>query len=463
MGKTPIKFFNPNFLFKLILVCLAISLIIYFGTLSLFVRPASDDFWIYYEFKEHGFLGFFDYYPYNLRFTSLSVFGLMASFSYSFEHFEQLITYYFVILFSAMYFAVYRFLKTLFNRLNILLHQTKIHILSILLFYALYFGTSNAIEVWFWFIGSSVYLVSTLFFILSVTELIKIGTVNYKPYKAYLFFLVFSGTSENFALAAFTVLILLCLKFNYLRKQLFPIIMLLLILPMINIARNGYYNRHLESARHYQSASFKIFYPEEIAFDFSAKQLFLPLILFLLFYVAQTVEKQKIIDSISLFYHKNRSFLIFLILAFLTTCFLPLLIVFRSLGPSRAWMAGNVLTICTLFILLFVIWNQRRIINNTYTTQVLFISCFLILFGLLNVYSFRQISKAKAYASAFDTLVANVKKVKHLDRNYLLSKPLPDSGVIAYSSFSKLASNDTSLSSYYFCKVLNRNSLIVLP
>lgn len=463
MGKAPIKFLNPNFLFKLVLVCLAISLIIYFGTLSLFVRPASDDFWIYYEFKEHGFLGFFEYYPYNLRLTSFSIFGLMASFSYSFEHFEQLITYYFVLLFSAMYFAVYRFLKTLFNRLNILLHQTKIHILSILLFYALYFGTSNAIEVWFWFIGSSVYLVASLFFILSVTELIKIGTVNYKPYKAYLFFLVFSGTSENFALAAFTVLILLCLKFNYLRKQLFPIIMLLLILPMINIARNGYYNRHLESARHYQSASFKIFYPEEIAFDFSAKQLFLPLILFLLFYVAQTVERQKIIDSITLFYHKNRSFLIFLILAFLTTCFLPLLIVFRSLGPSRAWMAGNVLMICTLFILLFIIWNQRRIINNTYTTQVLFIACFLILFGLLNVYSFRQISKAKAYASAFDTLVVNVKKVKHLHRNYLLSKPLPDSGVIAYSSFSKLASNDTSLSSYYFCKVLNRNSLIVLP
>jgi hypothetical protein len=463
LGKAPIKFLNPSFLFKLVLVCLAISLVIYFGTLSLFVRPASDDFWIYYEFKKHGFLGFFEYYPYNLRLTSLSIFGLMASFSYSFEHFEQLITYYFVLLFSAMYFAVYRFLKTLFNRFNILLHQTKIHILSILLFYALYFGTSNAIEVWFWFIGSSVYLAATLFFILSITELIKIGTANYKPYKVYLFFLVFSGTSENFALATFTVLILLCLKFNYLRKPLFPIIMLLLILPLLNIARNGYYNRHLESSRHYQLSSFKIFYPEETNFDFSAKQLFLPLILFLLFYVAQTVKRQKIIDSISLFYYKNRSFLIFIIFAYLITSFLPLLIVFRSLGPSRAWMAGNVLTISTLFILLFIIWNQRRIINNTYTTKALFIGCFLILFVLLNVYSFQQISRAKTYASAFDTLVVNVKKVKHLDRNYLLSKPLPDSGVISYSSFSKLASKDTSLTSYYFCKVLNRNSLIVLP
>jgi len=345
LGKTPINSTNSYLLLKLVLVCLAASLFVFFGTLSFYVRPASDDFWVYHEFKEFGFLGFFEHFPYNLRLTSLSFFGVVSTLSSSFEHFEQLISCYFLALFVILYCVVFHFFKTLFNRINFKIHNTKKHLFSVLFFYGLYFGTSNGIEVWFWFIGSSVYLVATLFFILGVTELLKIGTDKYKPYKSYLFFFLFGGTSENFVLATMVTLLFISIKYSCLRRKFVPVILILLILPLLNLARNSYFNRYLESSRHYKTIGFQLFYPEESAFDFSPKHLFLLLVMMLFFMIAQIGEKQKVADSISDFYKKNKCFFLFLITGFLATSFLPLLLVFNSLGPSRAWMAGNVLLI----------------------------------------------------------------------------------------------------------------------
>jgi len=88
---------------------------------------------------------------------------------------------------------------------------------------------------------------------------------------------------------------------------------------------------------------------------------------------------------------------------------------------------------------------------------------FLITFGLFNVYTVKQISRAKSYSKAFDKLIIDIKSDKRLENEYILTMPLPNPGVISYASFSKLSAKDTSLTSYYFCKVLNRNSLLVTP
>jgi len=422
------------------------------------VRPSSDDFWIYYEFKTRGFYDFFTSYPYNIRYTSLFVFGVLAELNSSFESFHFWIFSYYLILFIAIYFAIFRIVNSIFYRLQNQLLKIQIHIISHLLFFVIYFGTSNGIEVWFWFIGSTVYLVAALFFLLGLGEILKIGTKEFSKTKSFLYFLLFGGTAENFALATFMVLLFIIWKYKELRLYLVPILLSISIFPIINILRNSYSQRYLETTQNARFPHFQVFYPEESIFVFNYKYLFLLLIFGLLYQFGQQMGTRMQLEKLENWIKPHLKTILFCLCLFLFFSLTPLLIIFKNLGPSRAWMSLNVVFSLIVFFIVFYVGIKSKIKFSTYFLLPNFIS-FTVLFS---IYNYKQQIKTQQYALEFDQLIDEAKSYSKTNKSLIISKPLPDSGVISYATISKNNSIDTSLTSYYFFKVLNRNNLLFI-
>ena len=458
MGKAQLILLKYPLFLKLVLACLSLLLISYFLCISYQVRPSSDDFWIYYEFKNRGFYNFFKSYPYNLRYTSLFVFGALAELNSTFVTFHFWIFSYYLILVSAIYFAIFKLINTIFYRLQNQLPKIQIHILTNLLFFVLYFGTSNGIEVWFWFIGSTVYLLATLFLLLGLGEILKIGTKEFSKTKSFLYFLLFGGTAENFALATFMVLLFIIWKYKELRLYLVPILLSLAIFPLINILRNSYSKRYLETTQNARFSHFQVFYPEESIFSFNYKYLFLLLIFGFLYQFGQQINTVIQLEKLENWIQSQRKTIGFCLCLFLLFSLTPLLIVFKNLGPSRAWMSINVVSSLIVFFVVLYLGQKAKIKLNSNLLKVSIVS-FIVLFS---IYNYKQQIKTQQYALEFDQLINEAKSYSKTNKSLIISKPLPDSGVISYATISKNNSSDTSLTSYYFFKVLNRNNLLFI-
>ncbi len=458
MGKTQLILNQSPLFLKLVLASLSLLLISYFMFISYQVRPSSDDLWIYYEFKTRGFYNFFTSYPYNFRYTSFFVFGVLAELNSSFESFHFLIFSYYLILFIALYYAIFRIINSIFYRLQNQLPKIQIHIISHLLFFVIYFGTSNGIEVWFWFIGSTVYLVATLFFLLGLGEILKIGTKEFSKTMSFLYFLLFGGTAENFALATFMVLLFIAWKYKELRRYIVSILLSVSIFPIINLLRNSYSQRYIETTQNARFPHFQVFYPEESVFNFNYKYLFLLLIFGLLYQFGQQISPRMQLEKLENWIKPQLKTILFCLCIFLFFSLTPLFIVFKNLGPSRAWISLNVVFSLIVFFFVFYLGMKSKIKFSTYFLLPNFIS-FIVLFS---IYNYKQQIKTQQYALEFDQLITEVKSFTKTNKPLIISKPLPDSGVISYATISKNNSTDTSLTSYYFLKVLNRNNLLFI-
>lgn len=431
------------------------------------IRATSDDLWFYYNVSEKGWLNALLDFEFNRRWFSFALFNFIAYLSNDFTNFQQYLFIYYLITFIILYIVSFRFFKVLLNKFfTPHLPGYYVLILSSVFVIAFYFTTTNAIEVWFWPIASTIYLYSVLFFMLGVSELL-INKNNLKTYLAtFTFFIFLGGTAENFALIAFA-LIIYFEAVNFINtKRLYPknliAIISTAIFPIINIFSQGVKNR-IEFEIYMLGIIPNKTFAESMSIYFNMPRLsFFAAILLLVFCIAIHLKQKGFSFNYNAFSKIKTIVVIGFI--FIAGTFVPLVLVFGNLGPSRAWVPLSFIICLLLFILAIYTGSKlhfHRFIKHSST--ILNITAIVCIF-ILSLYFIKQKRITDIFSKAYDDRIEHIQGISQItsDGNYLIVEKLPDSGILSSQELSKKDDIIINLTSLYLGKVLGKNATIFI-
>jgi len=432
------------------------------------IRATSDDLWFYNEVKNKGWINALISFEFNPRWFSYGIFNTIVYFSPDFERFHHYLYIYYLLTFTLLYWASFRFFKNyIFIVTEIYLKTIHILLIASIFIISLYFITTNAIEVWFWPIASVVYLYPIILFLFGLAELASQKNNKTTLITMFVCFFLIGGTAENFAFAAFLFFTLVA-SFSfyknpkYFRKSVLSMIAVSL-LPAINILGSGI-KRRMDFETTMMGRIADNIFLDSIAVYFNVNRIgFFVLILVLMFFLGALLAKQGYIFKRGLNKIVILKTLAIIVIAIGT--FLPLYIVFGNLGPSRAWIPLSFGICLSMFVVSFYAGNTTRI-NFLKKISNLMASIISILCSLVIIHFFiSQKKTTDEYSKAYDSRLEKIKTGVYpiVNQKYIfIPDKLPDSGIISSQELSKKDDIVINLTSHYLGKVLGKDAAIFI-
>ncbi|MFT5779547.1 MAG: hypothetical protein ACI837_002506 [Crocinitomicaceae bacterium] len=448
---------------KLLVWTISAVFLIFYLILSYYNRLASDDLFIVNELVDKGWTSAIFDFEFSKRISSYVVFHSLFTLNTDLRSLHLQVFIYQIAVLIGFVTSLNYFLRNLSSRFfSCVIRSKEMWIISSTATVALFFFTFQLTEVWFWTISSVIHLVP----IIAAFALLGALCSDKSSIRQYVFIflcaLFVGGGSETIALTVFSFvgiwfILVLVRKNSEAKKLQFKLLLTLggcLILFLGNVLGAGTEARiDLEGA--YDSSVYvttfagfiKLFVePKIVVFLF-----FLPLFFLLgvhfrkmghVFYVMRA----KVISSS----------LVILLLAAICT-FIPLLLVFDSLGPPRAWSPFGF----TLGFLLLgnVFLNGNRFKRELHYGLINVPSIALI--GLISIYSVRQAPQVKNYSQAYDERTEHLLDLQakgQIDPVQL--RQLPSSGMLVHSS---LESDLDGWNNKQLAKILKLDFIIYSP
>lgn len=410
------------------------------------VRPCSDDLFFYSEFKTYGWFDSIWNLETNIRITGFYIFNSICFFASDFLDLPRVYFIYFLLLFCFLLFAINYFLLNFLSYFN---NEKKVNFLllfptSFLFLVTLYFSTINAQEVWFWTIATSIYLLPVPLILLALSEYFKDNTAI-SFIKVAVLFTIIGGGVENFVLSLFfSMLTIYLYQLVFKRKANKKIIfgaLFLTILPSISFLHNGIHNRLILEKNKNLDGHFFNFSFLDFDSGFNVKRVLILLFFyFLVFFVGRAFKRIGIDISIKFKQIVSINFLLLLVTYICT--FLPLSLIFGSLGPARASMPFTFLLNTSCLFWAFYFGN-----HFTFKTRIFIIPAVLSLI-MMSKFVYMQFFITQSFSKAFDKRIAFIKSQKNLKSKFILVDPLPNSGVIP-SMEASILEKKPNLTSYY--------------
>jgi hypothetical protein len=439
-------------LFGIIFLCFLVFV-------SFSVRPCSDDLYFYAEYLDKGWFNAIWEMGTNIRFTGFLVFNTICLAVKDFQDFPLAFFFYYLLLFSFLYFSTYRLIKTLLIHLFYLPNPSFIQVfnLSSLFIASFYFSTINAQEVWFWTIATTIYLLPIPLLFLAISELIRHKTKRSYFIVGILFFLI-GGMVENLVLTLFSLIfvvnVFIWLTFKKIDWRLVLSKITLLMLPFLSWIHSGL-GKRIKNEAYYsvENGIFKTLYSDyDFGLNYNRLTIIL-IILILVFYIANRIKDQVKQPSWNV---KKMLLLsvIVLIVSFITT-FLPMFYVYGNFGPARASLPFFLVLIILIFCWTFLLGLKYQV------NRIYFFPVSIVAILMMGIFSFNQQIKTSHFAHEYDKRVREIIKQKNSKAPLLVAKPLPDSGVIPSQELNKLGETP-AMTSYYLGRVNGINKDVYL-
>jgi hypothetical protein len=439
-------------LFGIIFLCFLVFV-------SFSVRPCSDDLYFYAEYLDKGWFNAIWEMGTNIRFTGFLVFNTICLAVKDFQDFPSAFFFYYLLLFSFLYFSTFRLIKTLLIHLFYLPNSSFIQVfnLSSLFIASFYFSTINAQEVWFWTIATTIYLLPIPLIFLAISELIRHKTKRSYFIVGILFFLV-GGMVENLVLTLFSLIfvvnVFIWLSFKKIDWRLVLSKITLLMLPFLSWIHSGL-GKRIKNEAYYsvENGIFKTLYSDyNLAFNYN-RLLMLFLILVLVFYSAFRLKG--ILKTPSWSNRKMFTLSLLLLLVSFITTFLPMFYVYGNFGPARASLPFFLVLIILIFCWTFLLGLKYQV------SRIYFFPLSIFAILMMGIFSFIQQIKTSRFAHEYDKRVREFIKQKNSKAPFLVAKPLPDSGVIPSQELNKLGETP-AMTSYYLGRVNGINKDVYL-
>jgi len=436
---------------------------------SLHVRPCSDDLWFYYSFQENGWLGSVLMFDFNVRWTSFLIFNTICLFPEGFQSLHSGYFVYYLITFTLLYLGLMRAIRLLTNFIAESPPSSfSVVLLSGLVFSALYFTTTQAIEVWFWTLASTIYLWPLVFLFWGIAEFFSARKLRSYLIISLTFFL-FSGTLETFVLIGFCLLFLMAVYFwkkkrTLLLKKTLIALISMAIIPLINYTGSGIVNRISFEKQYYNwSTQSKLF--SDNVFTFLDKNLVISyprLLVFLLILICISFMFSKLKPKLSFSVSLKNIFLLNIAILLLVALvnYIPLYLVFQNLGPARASAPMNYfLCISTCF------WAVVLGANKFQSPKSLLAPLLsaVILIVLLSYKTVTQYKLGSAYARAYNERIVKIIESNDCEEAVIFVEKLPDSGIITSQEVSTFCdSKRYNLSTKYLGKLNGVDKYVLL-
>lgn len=423
--------FLPRPLFRMFALLAVVWLAVLVG-LSWNIRPFADDIWFFNMHTDCGWLGTVLGFEFNTRWSSYLLYTTVVAFCSDFSQLHHFFRAYF--LFTCLFFAFvsWRFLHAVFlGFLKIRLHAAEALVMGILFMLILYFATPMAIEVWFWAIASTTYLYPIIFLLWGSSAIINPQPKQSSWLVIALSFLYIGGGAENYVLGVLSLLASLLLiqklKPHYLPLRADPSKLMLaiacsLILFLVNILDRGAANRYTMQQL--------VYHPEPalglyrfMATMFQKKHLILLVLLALPATVGIWLKQNGLVISSRNWKRKLLTQLLLLLLVTLSSL-LPLVLVFKTLGPERTWAFWGFIMACMLIYWAFLAGNN---LPDSMARPTMMAIPLLALLITANYFG-RHLTPARTYARAYDQrmeLLSQQRQASNSQDLYLQALPVP--------------------------------------
>ena len=431
------------FLFGIIFLCFLIFV-------SLSVRPCSDDLYFYAEFLDKGWFNAIWEMGTNIRFTGFLVFNTICLAVKDFQDFPMVFFFYYLLLFSFLYFSTYRLIKTLLIHLFYLVNPSVIQVFNLSSFFvaSFYFSTINAQEVWFWTIATTIYLLPIPLLFLAISELIRHKTKRSYFTAGILFFLI-GGMVENLVLTLFSLLfvvnIFIWLTFKKIDWRLVLSKITLLMVPFLSWIHSGL-GKRIKNEAYYsvENGIFKTLYSDyNLEFNYNRMMMVFLIVVFV-FYSANSLKGTLKTPSWS----NRKMFVLSLLLLFVSfiTTFFPMFYVYGNFGPARASLPFFLVLIILVFCWVFILGL------NYHVNGSIILSVSIVAVLVLGIFTYKQVNTTRYFAREYDNRVQDLIRQKESKTLFLLAKPLPDSGIIPSQELNKIG-EIPAMTSYYLGRV----------
>ncbi len=424
---------------KLLLVVLTISSLLFALTyliLSFNNRFVSDDIALMNHFKESGWWGAITEFEYSRRYTSHGLFhGLMCFTSDLKSSHAQLFVFH-VMVFIGFISGIYRVLNKLFP-VEFLFSVSKFErvILSVTLLIALFFGSMQLNEVWFWTISSVIHLLPLMFLLHCLASIFtsnKQGWIH--ALIALLCGFYIGGASEVFAMVSLLLLTILGLGQYYgvhKRKNVRLIKIGSAVIGnagmlLWNVLGNKMNSRFEALSKRRDAAS------QSWSEDFFGAFIETRFIIFILILVLMIFYGRRLKMSavyLNIWTKKRLSIaILFLISTWLLT-FLPLIATFGDLGPRRAWTPFG-FTLIVLLLLIAIDIGNRFHLSTKRTIIGIILSGSLCILGLSAII-WRQTPRIVQYSKKHDQRLKYFEQLESKGNTDIVTVPkLPDAGML---------------------------------
>jgi hypothetical protein len=313
---------------------------------------------------------------------------------------------------------------------------------------ALYFSTINAQEVWFWTVANTTYLLPIPLIFIGIYEFMNEVSIKSKIIISCTFFLI-GGTLENLTIAIILSLIVYLAYTIRIRNNPHILkttiaISSAVILPLSSVFGKGISNRidldykpyKTQSINHFNS----VFSDYEMHFNIPRIVIFLSIVVMIMF-LANSLKPK--LENISLNFKKILAVNVVLFILFVIATYLPLIKVFGNLGPARASLPFGLLICLSICFWAFTLGLYMNFKQKSFSLMNSIIASVLMIFFTTKGYVM-----TKKFAIAFDYRVEYIITQKDNKLNYIIVKPLPDSGVIPSQEVSKINTKVSVTSSY---------------
>ncbi len=416
----------------------AFVFLIFLVLISLHVRLCSDDLYFLNDFIEKGWLGSVAEFKYNTRWSGYLLFNTIFIFNSDIQSIQINLFFYYLVTIILFLVSSFNLIRVLFrNFTNIKLSKSSNLLLSALLMLSIYLSISNVIEVWFWTIASTVYLYPVIFFIMGLSETVSVSRSVFSYLIIFSSFFFIGYALENFAFCTvFLLLVLLViknLKVNHITiffNSKLLIALISVLIPLLLSYVSGGIGKRFDfeisiSSYNYNIDAERIMYvllqPKNVLFIFFLGVFFITGSIF--------SENGLLLPGINALRRWIILNVLLLIIITLIT-FIPLVIVFKNLGPERAWLPINLFLCFSLVFWAFYSGNRFGLKNKFSLPVKYLVSVTSIL--IISIYSFRQLNMARRYSSCYDERINTILKLRdNNNKETIFLKPLPDSGVIA--------------------------------
>ena len=399
--------------------------------LSYHNRLTGDDLYLLKNLIKEGWWDAALNFDFNRRLSSHLLFNLWYSIDTDLTSLHSKLFVFQILLMVALIASMYALLKKLYFHVRWKLSNKDAWLMACLTISALFFFTFQLNEVWFWNISTVIHLVPVIFLFTGASILLKKKKKILDYIGLFFCFLFIGGASETMALTTLSLLGLagaglLFSERRIIYQRYLPGLSIasigVLILFMNNILGHGSEERlSLESMQ--EGSPYATTLIGFIKVFLQPKMVVFGLFMFLFYLLGKSLKNQGC--KIELSGKRKLGSILVIVIAGIST-FLPLIVVFDSLGPERAWTP---FAYCLGLILLFYalyLGNKKRgpFKWGIPVFSIGLITCFLW-------YGYRQYPMVSEYSDQYDTRIEYLNSFKGKGiKNCLPVWNLPDPGML---------------------------------
>ncbi len=424
-----------DFWLKLVMWICAMLFIAFYLTLAYNNRWVSDDVMLYNDLIEKGWWSASTEFLYSRRATSHGLFhGIIVLNTDFFSSHYQLFVYHILVLLGFIS-GIYRLSSTLIlTNAHQRVSKSERMLFSILATAALFFGTVQLNEAWFWAISSTVHLVPMLALLHCLASIYAPSRMFFHFSVTFLLGVYIGGASELAALISLLFCSIILgqhlVRSNILKRAQLLKLSAAMIGMMITLAWNifGKGTSARISLIENENGSNLTHYAQDFINAFSEPRNLLVVLLISLFVLlGRWLQARRVQLN---FFTKRRILIagVFLGLSFLL-CYLPMRSLFGDVGPLRAWAPFSMILIGTILLIAIQVGNNVHAKERPF--RILTFGTLGLISVLLATYTIRQAPIVSKYSAAHDQRITKLFELNKTHRTQVLSlDPLPDSGML---------------------------------